>query len=538
MIAVSCHRSLTAAHWQSLAHGITAIGTKEVALSRRRNRHGPEMYKDLTRYYKEFLAFVEEFVLVHPTPLRLYLWPALLVVESGLNEEKAILSERVSRNVSTVEASEVQQHLSISLQSRVLEGYSGRHQPVHQDSREDEDQLCELDRSIEALQRIKDTYFEDRDHLGHQEMLEGFEVELFGGLFDISEEAPGYVPSSHRKQSRSASISEFLTRKKKEIFATLGSSLSRAEGDLSKITEEEEEEEDMELTTASHYSAAMGSRGRAIGGKRSPRMHLRATENLSSDEDESSEDQRRQMRKSGSRARKLGVWVPREMSYEADTEASSPVQHISAPAGLLTVAVEVNKKRVSVSSDTSSFIEGSRKSTATSDAPSPRRRPNSSIDPPRLTPRMLSDTLLLPSSASPPPTARWPSDSHLPPEKPREPSPMLISQRVNANALSLDEAGSRRPFSLMRSNAVVEESPTTSPERHSSFLGAEVAMIESPTSGQRRPLRPGDGEREQRRPGSSLSQGRGEEQRLQRGEEQFSHALGLALQDLTEDTCV
>ena len=521
MVAVTCHNSMTAAHWQCFAQSITAMGSKDFTYCRKRNRPGPETYKDITLYYKEFLAFVEEFVLVHPTPLRLYLWPALAVVESGLYDEKAIYDEKVLRK-----------------QVTGFQELTSRHHLVPQDSNEDDEQLCDLDRSIEALQRIKDTYFEDRDHLSHQEMLEGFETELFGGLFDISE-ASEYVSPSNHKQSRSASISEYLTRKKREIFATLGSSLSKNDGDLSKITEEDEEEEDVDDTTPSRYSAVMGPRGRVFGGKRSPRLPLRGTENLSSDdEEESSADQRHQMRVRGSRARKRGVVMRRDMSYEADTEATSPVQYLPAHTGLVTVTAEVNRdSRVSASSETS-LIEGSRKSSSvTGDGTSPGRRPSSSTEPPKLGPRKLSDTLLLPFSSTPPPAARWPSDSHLTPEKPRGPSPMLISQRANATALSPNEAVSRRPLSLVRSNAVVEESPATTPETHSYAITAEVAMIESPTSGQRRPLLPGDREREQRRrSGSSMSQQQGEEQRQQQqGEEQFSRALGLALQDLNKN---
>lgn len=519
MIAVTCQHSMTAGHWQCFAQVITAMGSKDFTHSRKRNRPGPEMYKDIILYYKEVLAFVEEFVLVHPTPLRLYLWPALVVVESGLYDEKAIFDDKVSRK-----------------QLPGFQELSARHQLVPQDSKEDDERFCDLETSIEALQRIKDTYFEDRDHLSHQEMLEGFETELFGGLFDISE-ASEYVSPTNRKQSRSASISDYLTRKKREIFATLGSSISKNEGDLSKITEEEEEEENVDDTTPSHYSAVMGSRGRAFGGKRSPRLPLRGTGNLSSDEEESSAD-RHQMRKRGSRARKQGVLVSRDMSYEADTEATSPVQYLPAHSGLVTVTAEVNSNRVSASSETS-LMEGSRKSSSvTGDGPSPGRKPNSGTEPRKLGPRKLSDTLLLPFSSTPPPAARWPSDSHLTPEKPKGPSPMLISQRANTTALSPIEAASRRPFSLVRSNAVVEESPTTTPEAHSFTITAEVAMIESPTSGQRRPLLPGDREREQRRrSGSSISQQHGEEQRhQQQGEEPFSRALGLALQDLNTNT--
>ena len=523
MIAVTCQNSMTAAHWQCFAQAITAMGSKDFTYCRKRNRPGPEIYKDIILYYKEFLAFVEEFVLVHPTPLRLYLWPALAVVESGLYDEKAIFDGKVLRK-----------------QLPGFQELSSRHQLVPQDSKEDDEQLCDLDRSIEALQRIKDTYFEDRDHLSHQEMLEGFETELFGGLFDISD-ASEYVSPSNRKQSRSASISDYLTRKKREIFATLGSSLSKNEGDLSKITEEDEEDDDVDDTTPSHYPAVMGSRGRAFGG-RSPRLPLRGTETHSSDEEESSADQRHQMRVRGSRARKRGVLVPRDMSYEADTEfeATSPVQYLPAHTGLVTVTAEVHRDRVSASSETS-LIEGSRKSSSvTGDGPSPGRRPSSNTEPPKLGPRKLSDTLLLPVSSNPPPAARWQSDSHLSPEKPRGPSPMLISQRANTTALSPNEAASRRPLSLVRSNAVVEESPVTTPETHSYAITAEVAMIESPTSGQRRPLLPGDTEREQRRrSGSSMSQQQGEEQRQQQqGDEQFSRALGLALQDLNKDTRV
>lgn len=523
MVAISCQRSLTAVHWLSIAHGITAMGTKDAALSRKRSR--TEMNKDLARFYKEFLVFVEEFVLVHPTPLRLYLWPALAVVESGLYDEKAILDQKLSRK-----------------QPAGLEELSSRLHHVPQDRWDEEEQVCNLANSIEALQRIKDTYFEDRDHLGHQEMLEGFETELFGGLFDMRE-ASEYACPSNRKQSRSASISEFFTRKKREIFATLGSSLSKAEGDLSKITEEEEEE-DLDVTP-SHSTAAMGSRGRALVGRRSPRLHLRGTENLSSDEEEES-SRNQPVRRSGPRARKLGIWVPRDMSYEADTETTSPVQHLPAHSGVVTVCAELHKSKASVSSETSSLIEGSRRSSAaTVDAPTPARRPTSSTDMPMLTtgpphklgPRKMSDTLLLPSGPILAPAVRWPSDSHLSPEKPRGLSPMLISQRANNNAVSPDEAVSRRPFALVRSHAVVEESPTPSPDTHSRNLAAEIAMIESPTSGQRRPLLPGDSEREPRRSASSLSQQQQQEgeQWQQRGEEQFSHALGLALQDLNKE---
>ena len=544
MTAVSCRRSLTSAHWQALAHGITAIGTKDTSFNRKKFKSGTGMYKDLILYYKEFLAFVEEFVLVHPTPLRMYLWPALTVVESGLYDEKANLDEQLSRSRTTA---------SVEL--------SGRHLLIPQDTREEEERLSDLDRSIETLQRIKDTYFEDKDHLSYQEMLEGFEMELFGGLFSVSD-APEYATSGHRKQSRSASISEFLTRKKREIFATLGSSASRAE-DLPKIAEEEED--DVDVASLSHSSAAMGLRGRALGGKRSPRTRQRETVSLlsSDEEEETSHDHREQVRRDVPRARKLGLWGSRDRSYDGDTEMASPVNPVPGYSGLVTVTAEVHRSRPSVSSETSPYADGSRKSPAATGDLSPVRRPNSTSDAPmrtvgapsKLGPRKLSDTLLIPSSSALSSTPRWPSDSHLTPEdprgpspdrprgpspdKPRGPSPILISQRVS-KAGSLDEAGNRRPLLLVRSNAVVEESPTTTPETQPyRDISADVAMIESPTSGQRRPLLPGDREVEQRQLSpSALSQQRqlGQEGRQQQGQErggvQFSRALEQALQEL------
>ena len=524
-------KNMTALHWQMLVESINLLSIRDKAFSiKKTKRSTQDVYSlensDQLQYYQEFLTFVEEFVMVYPTPVCLYLWSSLRIVEKGLHEIKVDLESRLSTAQSQTGREEL---LSSQYQDYSEELQEQYHTVAH----------C-----IEQCEGIIDAFFEDKDQLSVVELLEGLETDLYNNIYFFDDILPSNKGEAEIGiKQRSPSISDYLVRKKREIFATLGTSLSRATGEESdslegrsvsvasgrirkrsqanqraipkidsdtgshvegrsvsvasgRIRKRSQANQraipKIDSDTGSHVSeqshTSVGSKQRVRSPKRAlgkPLLDYKAASSES--EDEFKLDKKLRTKKTN-KGRRPGL-PPKGTCYEADTEGVSHAFHVQ---------VEIHD------SNSLSHQKGSGKPRSLSSVEPPMERLD--ID---TVSRKLSDTsnqpqnvsLLHVQSASDHDIGSATSVN----SKPRSPSPMLISHKAR-NPKRMDSDSSTMTYGesidkedleksemakkhiLQKSMAIQEDQSISSPAERDS----EVEMVESPTSGQRHPLLPGD----------------------------------------------
>ena len=458
------HDTLTTQHWVGVTQIITSIGSREKVLKK---NEGRILYEDLSLYYKELLVFIEEYVLVYFSPLRIYFWPVLDTVVDGLNALKV--------------------HLASVHDNMRQFSVSGRQSFGAADKSVDdvEEQLTRVDVNMQVCQRIKDSFLEEYEHKAVAELLEGFDTELHGGLFKVSDTLE---TRSRRKQPR-MSISDYLSKTKRQIFSTLGSSSFSEPKDLYQI-QEEEEDGGLEGNSKTHSTEELSSKRPSSKStmitnvlyddgdhyKQNTKQSKPSGEVLSSDSEEETFRPATVDKYSKSKFARRGIRkMYKDCSYEADNELQSPLTNQATTFPISRqVEVEIHGSISSLSSEASN-LPNSRK-TSLADQKAEKKRSNSTTessngrsDSKQSQMRKISDST-------------QPAQSHLQPLQPaqRGSSPILISHRASPTSTNNRRQNFRKSQAIEDSTILSDQPsrPNTEP------------LLELSNSSQRQPLLP------------------------------------------------
>ena len=457
------HDTLTTQHWVGVTQIITSIGSREKVLKK---NEGRILYEDLSLYYKELLVFIEEYVLVYFSPLRIYFWPVLDTVEDGLNHLKVHLtSVRDNMRQFTV---------------------SGRQSFGVADKSVDdvEEQLTIVDVNMQVCQRIKDSFLEEYEHKAVAELLEGFDTELHGGLFKVSDPLE---TRSKRKPPR-MSISDYLSKTKRQIFSTLGSSSFSESKDLYQIQEEEEgglegnrkthSTEELSSKRPSSKSTMIGNVSYIDGDhyKQSTKQSKPPGVVLSSDSEEETFRPATADKYVRSKFARRGIKKSyKDCSYEADNELQSPLTNQAAAFPISRqVEVEIHGSISSLSSEASSLPHS--RQTSLVDQKKEKKRSSSTTE----SSNGISDSKQ--SQMRKISEGTQPAQGHLQPLQPaqRGSSPILISHRASPTSTNNRRRNFRKSQAIEESAILSDQPPQPNTD----------PLLELSNNSQRQPLLP------------------------------------------------